>query len=86
MTHFAVHLKLKQYCKSTILQFKKKILRLPAVVQWVKDPELLQLWHRLEAAVRIQSLAQELPEAVSAAKIKFLKDSWVEHQGLIQAP
>ena len=27
MNHFAVHLKLAQHCKSTILQFKKKTLK-----------------------------------------------------------
>ena len=33
LSHFSVHLKLTQYCKSTILQFKRKKDSL--VFQWV---------------------------------------------------
>jgi len=38
MNHFAVHLKLTQHCKSTILQYKIKLKKerfgVPAVAQW----------------------------------------------------
>ena len=37
------------------------------LTQWVKDLALLWLWHRLAAAAAIQTLAWELPCAVSAA-------------------
>ena len=36
---------------------------IPGLVQWVKDPALPWLWHRLAAATLIQPLAQELPYA-----------------------
>ena len=36
--------------------------------QWVKDPALPQLWHRLQAAAQIQSLTWKLLYAASAAK------------------
>ena len=32
----------------------------PGLTQWVKDPLLLWLWHRLSAAAQIQPLALEL--------------------------
>ena len=40
LNHFAVHLKLRQYCKSTILQFFKKFKKILSgtslVVQWLR--------------------------------------------------
>ena len=36
-------------------------------VQWVKDPALQWLWHRLAAAAPIGPLGWELPNAVGAA-------------------
>ena len=40
---------------------------IPGLGQWVKDPTLLWLWHRLAAAAPIPPLAWELPYAVGAA-------------------
>ena len=40
---------------------------IPGLTQWVKDPELLWLWHRLAAAALILPLAWELPCATGAA-------------------
>ena len=37
----------------------------------LKEPALLQLWHRSATAVQIQSLAQQLPYAVGVA-IKYI--------------
>ena len=39
----------------------------PGLAQWVKDPVLLWLWHRLVAAALIQPLAWELPYAPRVA-------------------
>lgn len=43
MNHFAIHLKLTYYCKSTLLQEKKGV-RSPLVAKQVKDPVWSQLW------------------------------------------
>ena len=44
---------------------------IPGSTQWVKDPELLWLWHRLAAAAPIQPQIWELPYAADLAlKIK----------------
>ena len=40
----------------------------PAVVQWVKDLVLLQLWLRVQLWLGFDSLAWELPYAAGAAK------------------
>ena len=40
---------------------------IPGLAQWVKDPELLWLWHRPAVAAPIQPLAWELPYAAGAA-------------------
>ena len=40
----------------------------PTVAQRVKDLVLLQLWHRLQLKLRLNSLAQELPYATGVAK------------------
>ena len=37
MNHFAVHLKLTQHCKSTILQLLKKSLKKSAIRDFSKD-------------------------------------------------
>ena len=39
----------------------------PGLTQWVKDPLLLWLWHRLAAAAQIQPLAWEPPYATGMA-------------------
>ena len=46
---------------------------IPGLPQWVKDPALLWLWSRPEAAALIQSLAWEPPYAVDAALKKKKK-------------
>lgn len=43
MNHFAIHLKLTYYCKSTLLQEKRGV-RSPLVAKQVKDPVWSQLW------------------------------------------
>ena len=64
MIHFAVHLKLIQYCKSTILQlnlFKKiKKIEVPTVAQWFKDLTLQQLWCRLQLQLRFDPWPRNL--------------------------
>ena len=40
---------------------------IPGPSQWVMDPALLWLWHRLAATVQIGPLAWELPYAAGAA-------------------
>ena len=40
---------------------------IPGPTQWVKDPVLLWLWHRLAAAALIRPLAWELPYATGVA-------------------
>ena len=40
---------------------------IPGLTQWVKDPALLWLWYRLEAAALIQPLTCELPYAAGTA-------------------
>ena len=40
---------------------------IPGLGQWVKDPSLLWLWHRLAPAAPIQPLAWEPPYATGAA-------------------
>ena len=40
---------------------------IPGLTQWVRDPALLWLWHKLAAAALIQPLAWELPYAAGAA-------------------
>ena len=51
---------------------------IPDLAQWVKDPALLWLWHRLAAIALIQPLSWELPYATGATlknkKEEFL--SW----------
>ena len=42
----------------------------PAPAQWVNDPTLLWLWHRLAATALIRPLAWEPPYAVGAKKDK----------------
>ena len=39
----------------------------PGPTQWVKDPTLLCLWHRMTATALIRLLAWELPCAASMA-------------------
>ena len=40
---------------------------IPGLAQWVKDPALLWLWHRLVATAPIRPLAWEPPYAMGAA-------------------
>ena len=40
---------------------------IPGLTQWVKDPTLLWLWHRLVAIVLIRPLAWEPPYAIGVA-------------------
>jgi len=40
---------------------------IPGLAQWVKDPSLLWLWHRLATEARIRPLAWETPYAMGAA-------------------
>jgi len=40
---------------------------IPGLTQWVKDPALLWLWHRLAATAPIRPLAWEPPYATGAA-------------------
>ena len=40
---------------------------IPGLAQWVKDPVVLGLWHRLAAAAPIQTLAWELPYATGVS-------------------
>ena len=40
---------------------------IPGLTQWVKDPALLWLWHRLAATAPIRPLAWEPPYAAGAA-------------------
>ena len=40
---------------------------IPGLTQWVKDPMLLWLWHRLADVALIQPLAWELPYAMGSA-------------------
>ena len=57
---------------------------IPGLTEWVKDPELLWLWHRSEATALIQPLAQKLPYATGVAikrkKYIHLLDSFVAQQ------
>ena len=53
MNHFAVHLELTQYCKSTLLQKKSVEGEVPIVAQWLKNPT-----RGLEVSGSIPSLAQ----------------------------
>ena len=53
MNHFAVHMKLTQGCKSTILQFKKNY-RASLVVQWLRVCLLMQ-------GTRVRALVWEDP-------------------------
>ena len=46
---------------------------IPALAQWVKDPVLLWLWHRLVVTTPIRSLAWEPPYAGGAALEKGKK-------------
>ena len=46
---------------------------IPGPVQWVKDPTLLQLQHRLAALAGIGSLAQELPYVIEVTENKQTK-------------
>jgi len=41
---------------------------IPALGQWVNDPALLWLWHRMAATAPIRPLAWELPYAARAAQ------------------
>jgi len=41
---------------------------IPGLALWVKDPELLWLWHRLAATAPIRPLAWESPYATGAAQ------------------
>ena len=43
---------------------------IPGIVQWVKDPALLWLWHRLAAAAPIGPLAWEPPYAAGGAQAR----------------
>ena len=36
---------------------------IPSLVQWVKDPALLQLWHRSQLQLKFDPWPQELPYA-----------------------
>ena len=45
---------------------------IPGLAQWVKDPTLLWLWHRLAVIAPIRLLAWELPCGVGAA-LKYQK-------------
>ena len=52
------------------------------LTQWVKDPALLWLWHRLATVASIRHLAWELPYATGAAlerkkERKSLNSSWL---------
>ena len=40
---------------------------IPGPTQWIKDPSLLYLWHRLAAAAPVQPLDWEHPYAMGAA-------------------
>ena len=44
------------------------------MAEWVKDLELLQLWHRSQMGLRFKLLAWELPYAKGAAKNEKEKD------------
>ena len=46
---------------------------IPGPTQWVKDPVLLWLWHRLAAAALIRPLAWELPYATDVGLKKKKK-------------
>ena len=45
----------------------------PGLNQWVKDPALLWLWHRLAATAPIQSLVWDLPYTTSVALKRWKK-------------
>ena len=51
---------------------------IPGLAQWVKDPALLQLWHRSKLQ-QIQSLAQELPYDVGTDKKKKKRKEKTKH-------
>ena len=53
---------------------------IPSLAQWVKDPALLWLWRRSEAAALIRLLAWELPYAEGTAlkTKKKRKRNWIK--------
>ena len=59
---------------------------IPGLPQWVKEPKLLWLWHRVAAAAPVWPLAWELPYDVGAAlrrqKNVYIEDktSWQERE------
>ena len=66
---------------------------IPGLTHGVKDPVLLWLWRRLEAAARIRPLGWELPYALGAALKKtttnkkgFCKDKEIHMQLSLQHP
>ena len=46
---------------------------IPGLAQWIKDPVLLWLWHRLAATAPIRPLAWDPPYAIGAALEKTKK-------------
>ena len=50
---------------------------IPGLAQWVKDPALLWLWYRLEAAASIGPLAWELPYAMGLVLKSQKKKSYL---------
>ena len=54
---------------------------IPGLAQWIKDPALLWLWHRLAATALIRSLAWEPQYAVGAALEKAKRKKNVKNRG-----
>ena len=57
----------------------------PGLAQWVKEPELLWLWHRPEATPPIGPLAWEPPYAMGVALEKDRKTKKKKGSGVVTA-
>ena len=76
MNHFAVHLKLIQHCKLTILQLKKKTIKeIPAVAQCLKD--LAFLWqHGLDPWPKQWIKCMALPQLRCRSQLWLRFNPW----------